>query len=121
MCSNRRTIFAIADWSESAGISTTWRRVLSFRSGKDAGLLHISRYRCSVMEHDWIPFAVISSKTIRSNDKGSRKTTPYCNYARMHGLFLDSVRVFRCLNSTIVGVNVPIETEVGFVTPQNVP
>ncbi|GBM84139.1 hypothetical protein AVEN_24508-1 [Araneus ventricosus] len=60
-------------------------------------------------------------KKIRSNDKGSRKTTQYCNLVRMKGFFLDSVRVFRCPNSTIVGVNVPIDSKVGFVTPQNVP
>ncbi|GBL82351.1 hypothetical protein AVEN_252510-1 [Araneus ventricosus] len=35
-------------------------------------------------------------KTIWFNDKGSRKTTPYCNFVRMQGMFLDSVRVFRC-------------------------
>ncbi|GBN66751.1 hypothetical protein AVEN_32778-1 [Araneus ventricosus] len=55
------------------------------------------------------------------NDKCRCKFTPYCNFVRMQGLFLDSVRVFRCPNSRIVGVNVPIEAKGGFVTPQNVP
>ncbi|GFY30794.1 putative DD41D transposase [Trichonephila clavipes] len=40
---------------------------------------------------------------------------------RIYGALLDSVRNFRCLNSTIVGVNLPIEATVGCVTPQNVP
>ncbi|GBM02681.1 hypothetical protein AVEN_94162-1 [Araneus ventricosus] len=39
MCSNRRTIFSIAERSESAGISRTWRQMLSFRSIRGAGLL----------------------------------------------------------------------------------
>ncbi|GBM81643.1 hypothetical protein AVEN_56290-1 [Araneus ventricosus] len=65
-------------------------------------------------------FAVISSKNT-SNDKDSRKTTTYCNFVRMQGLFLDSVRVFRCPNSTVVGVNVPIDAKMGIVTPQKVP
>ncbi|GBM43037.1 hypothetical protein AVEN_127172-1 [Araneus ventricosus] len=60
-------------------------------------------------------------KKIRSNDKGSRKTTPYCIFVRTQGLFLDSVRVFHCTNLTFVRVNVPIEVKVGFVIPQNVP
>ncbi|GBN50544.1 hypothetical protein AVEN_213232-1 [Araneus ventricosus] len=63
----------------------------------------------------------LSLQKIQSNDKGSHKTILYCNFVRMQGLFLDSVRFFRCPNFTIVGVNVPIEAEVGFVIPQNVP
>ncbi|GBN84237.1 hypothetical protein AVEN_76266-1 [Araneus ventricosus] len=56
-------------------------------------------------------FAVISSKNT-SNDKGSHKTTPYCNFVRMQVMFLDRVRVFRYPNSTIEDVNVPIDAKV---------
>ncbi|GBO34003.1 hypothetical protein AVEN_105839-1 [Araneus ventricosus] len=63
----------------------------------------------------------LSVLKIRSNDKGSHKTTPYCNFVRIQGMFLDRVRVFRYPNSTTEYVNMPIDAKVGIVTPQNVP
>ena len=60
-------------------------------------------------------------KKLRFSEKSSCKTTSYCHFFRMQGLFLDSgVRVCSCPNSTITGVNLSIEAKVGFVTSQNV-
>ncbi|GBM57911.1 hypothetical protein AVEN_237792-1 [Araneus ventricosus] len=92
---------------------------------KTSMLLKLWNYK--IPQHITVPFSCDGTgldsicsylfKKIRFNNKGSHKTTAYCNFVRMQGLILDSVTVLRGPNSTIVGV----EAKVGFVAPQNVP
>ena len=91
---------------------------------KVAGLQNLSSYHGNVVlwQNKFEFYLQLSlKKKIRFSEKSSCKTTSYCHFFRMQGLFLDSgVRVCPCPNSTITGVNLSIEAKVGFVTSQNV-
>ncbi|GBM57670.1 hypothetical protein AVEN_26619-1 [Araneus ventricosus] len=99
MCSNRRTIFAIADRSESAGISTTWRRMLSFRSGKDAGLLRniiedSFKKSCEVFD---ITLQVSNSDSLSRDENGDGLRTEFLMYEIINDDITDP---FKNLEST---------------------